>query len=82
MILKKVLTVSLILLSSCAHSKGAEERLDIKIYAGDPEKKAIVRAQSGDTIPVESPNFSEYGCISFEDWKKVYSYVFGCRYFK
>lgn len=51
-----------------------------KIYAGDPEARAVVRRQAGEAIPADDPRFATLRCMTSDDLRRFWeTYVLGCR---
>ena len=72
-------------LSGCATEQiaGRPPTIDVKIWAGDFTKAAIVRTQDRALIQCSDPEFSDYMAISFEDLQKLIgSFQEGCERWK
>jgi len=74
------LSVSLLFIEGCG---GRIPSWDGKIFAGDSEREALVRAQSNEVIECKDNRFDDYMCMSYDDLKKFYeTYVLGCKEWK
>jgi hypothetical protein len=50
-----------------------------KVYAGDPNQAAIVRAQEGELILCSDPRFQAFRCVHRDDYFKIYDGVLKCK---
>jgi len=76
--LKILLISSVLLTASCKHP--VPPVWNGRLYAGDSQKGAIVRAQSNEEISCVSSSFDDYLCMSYGDYKSfIKIYVDGCQ---
>jgi hypothetical protein len=69
--------LSLLLLGSC---KSLPPVWNGKLWAGSSASIAIERAQDNEAISCAAPEFDNYVCMSYEDFKAFYeTYVLGCK---
>jgi hypothetical protein len=67
------LFVSAAVLSGCASLRGKPPAIDVKLWAGDFTKAAVVRRQDKTQITCDEPLFSDYVAMTYEDFEKVIS---------
>lgn len=74
---------SLLLLLLCLGCVGKVPVWDGKIYAGDHQRQAVVRAQENEIIMTSDPRFSGGVWMTYEDLRSFYElYVLGCKEWK
>lgn len=66
-------------LASCGHGNPQVPAIDIRLYAGSPEKGGIERAQDKEVISCVEPRFNEFTCLTYSDLRRVYEILLQCR---
>ena len=76
--ISKPFLILLVLIS--ASCKGTIPRWEGKIYAGDPDRGAVVRRQAGEVVSCRDPRFKAHMSMTYVDFESFYrTYVLGCK---
>lgn len=68
-----------LLLIGCAAPNTHVPSVDIQLWAGNPLRASIQRAQTGQELACFDPSFNNYVCLSYEDLQKIYATFLRCK---